>query len=192
MRYVFPLPLLYLTCILINASICYSVFLLHRNKNLWGADGTQALNRGSFVIFVTNELRSALEFDPDRFLDERLQKYLAPNPFIFLPFNAGPRLCLGKQFAYNETSFILIRLLQSFDTITLCAEAQPEGSRPPREWSSPENLAMGKRKAVENFFPKTHMTMYAHVSRLFSDVSRVLIAKGIVEGRSLGHFGRSW
>jgi len=36
-------------------------------------------------------------FDPDRFLDERLQKYLTPNPFIFLPFNAGPRICLGQQ-----------------------------------------------------------------------------------------------
>lgn len=37
------------------------------------------------------------EFDPDRFLDERLHKYLTPNPYIFLPFNAGPRICLGQQ-----------------------------------------------------------------------------------------------
>lgn len=41
--------------------------------------------------------RIAEQFDPDRFLDERLQKYLTPNPFIFLPFNAGPRICLGQQ-----------------------------------------------------------------------------------------------
>jgi len=41
--------------------------------------------------------RVALEFDPDRFLDERVKKYLIPNPFIFLPFNAGPRICLGQQ-----------------------------------------------------------------------------------------------
>jgi len=41
--------------------------------------------------------RAALEFDPDRFLDERVKKYLVPNPFIFLPFNAGPRICLGQQ-----------------------------------------------------------------------------------------------
>lgn len=34
-------------------------------------------------------VHKALEFDPDRFLDERLHKYLIPNPFIFLPFNAG-------------------------------------------------------------------------------------------------------
>ena len=61
---------------------------------------------------------------------------------------------------------MLIRLLQSFDTITLCPEAQPEQSRIPEEWSSPKNVAMGKRKAIEKFFPKTHMTMYAHVSNL--------------------------
>ena len=38
-----------------------------------------------------------MEFDPDRFLDDRLKKYLGANPFIFLPFNAGPRICLGQQ-----------------------------------------------------------------------------------------------
>jgi len=40
---------------------------------------------------------TAEEFDPDRFLDDRLKMYLIPNPFIFLPFNAGPRICLGQQ-----------------------------------------------------------------------------------------------
>lgn len=50
---------------------------MHRRTDLWGPD--------------------ALEFDPDRFLDDRLHKYLIPNPFIFLPFNAGPRICLGQQ-----------------------------------------------------------------------------------------------
>jgi hypothetical protein len=34
-------------------------------------------------------LLAALHFDPDRFMDERLNKYLIGNPFIFLPFNAG-------------------------------------------------------------------------------------------------------
>lgn len=39
---------------------------------------------------------SAEVFDPDRFLDERT-KYHTKNPFIFVPFNAGPRICLGQQ-----------------------------------------------------------------------------------------------
>ena len=36
------------------------------------------------------------EFDPDRFIDDRV-KYLVPNPYIFLPSTAGPRVCLGQQ-----------------------------------------------------------------------------------------------
>jgi cytochrome P450 len=40
---------------------------------------------------------TAEEFSPERFLDERLKKYLLNNAFQFLPFNAGPRICLGQQ-----------------------------------------------------------------------------------------------
>lgn len=131
----------------------------------------------------------ALEFDPNRFLDERVQKYLTPNPFIFLPFNAGmstnvimdqfspvigPRLCLGQQFAYNQASYIITRLLQTFDTVALAPEAQPEGTRPPASWKlAPVN----RRKRIEEFFPKSHVTMYSHVRTsfthtLFSDISK--------------------
>ncbi|KAI6040650.1 cytochrome P450 [Pisolithus marmoratus] len=62
-------------------------------------------------------------FDPDRFLDERL-KYLTSNPFIFLPFNASPRIRLGQQFAYNEMTFFLVCLLQTFSSITLAKDVQ--------------------------------------------------------------------
>ncbi|KAK0474604.1 cytochrome P450 [Armillaria novae-zelandiae] len=58
----------YIPC---NTRVVYSVFLMHRRTDLWGPD--------------------ALKFDLDRFLDSRMHKYLTPNPFIFAPFNAGPR-----------------------------------------------------------------------------------------------------
>jgi hypothetical protein len=48
-------------------------------------------------VSASTDILPADEFDPDRFLDERLHKYLTPKPFIFLPFNAGPRICLGQQ-----------------------------------------------------------------------------------------------
>ncbi|KAH7926998.1 cytochrome P450 [Leucogyrophana mollusca] len=120
-----------------KTSVSYSVFLMHRRKDLWGPD--------------------AEDFDPDRFLDERLHKYLTPRPFIFLPFNAGPRICLGQQFAYNEISFMLIRLLQNFSSMTLAPEAQSPDTRPPADWATAEG-----RKATEKFYPKMHLTMYAH------------------------------
>lgn len=56
-----------------------------------------------------------MEFDPDRFLDDRLHKYLTPNPFIFLPFNAGPRICLGQQVCLRPSSPTLIHYLSDFN-----------------------------------------------------------------------------
>ena len=103
----------------------------------------------------------AEEFDPDRFLDARLHKYLTPNPFIFLPFNAGPRICLGQQFAYNEMSFFIIRLLQNFEAIDFDLDSQPPESHVPVHWAG-----MPGRKGVEKFWPKAHLTVYPAVSTL--------------------------
>ncbi|KAI0722460.1 cytochrome P450 [Fomitopsis betulina] len=115
--------------------VSYSVWAMHRRTEYWGPD--------------------AEEYDPDRFLDDRVNKYLTPNPFIFLPFNAGPRICLGQQFAYNEMSFFLIKLLQRFSAMELAPEAAPPDSLPPKEWAS----APG-RKGKERFRPKSHLTLY--------------------------------
>jgi hypothetical protein len=87
-------------------------------------------------VNLTSRSAPADKFDPDRFLDERVKTYITPNPFIFLPFNAGPRICLGQQFAYHESSFFLIRFLQRFTNIQHVLEAQPPASRPPVEWKS--------------------------------------------------------
>ena len=71
---------------------------MHRRTDLWGPDGMHSIYHRPPHILIHNWTKiPALEFDPDRFLDERLHKYLTPNPFIFLPFNAGPRICLGQQ-----------------------------------------------------------------------------------------------
>lgn len=56
----------------------------------------------------------ALDFDPDRWLDERLHKYLTPNPFIFLPFNAGPRICLGQQVLSFLCPAVILAILTYF------------------------------------------------------------------------------
>ncbi|KAG1875428.1 cytochrome P450 [Suillus subalutaceus] len=117
-----------------NTRTFYSVFLMHRRTDLWGPD--------------------AEEFDPDRFLDDRLQKYCTSNPFIFMPFNAGPRICVGQQFAYNEVSFFLVRLLQQFSSVSLATDVQ---TLPPAEWAK-----CSGRKAIEKVVFKSHLTIYAH------------------------------
>ncbi|KAL5533818.1 hypothetical protein ACEPAG_278 [Sanghuangporus baumii] len=123
-----------------RTQIIYHIFLMHRRTDLWGPD--------------------AQEFDPDRFLGDRLHKYLTPNPFIFLPFNAGPRICLGQQFAYNEVSFMLVKLCQNFDGVELAPDAQPPETIPPPEWAN--NALPGERKAKERVWLKTHLTMHAN------------------------------
>ncbi|KAK0436982.1 cytochrome P450 [Desarmillaria tabescens] len=120
-----------------STRVVYSVFLMHRRTDLWGPD--------------------ALEFDSDRFLDSRVHKYLTPNPYIFLPFNAGPRICLGQQFAYNEASYYLIRLLQSFSSFSLATDAQPSEGIPPKSWTPTPGTTKGKDKIMLGI----HITLFA-------------------------------
>ncbi|KAG9044823.1 hypothetical protein FS837_007482 [Tulasnella sp. UAMH 9824] len=119
-----------------GVNVTWSTIGLHRRKDLWGPD--------------------ALVFDPDRWLDERNKKYYLANPFIYLPFHGGPRTCLGQQFALNEASFFVIRLLQAFDDITFSPESYPPGTLPPEEWKKSDKA----RKPSEKVHPKTHLTMY--------------------------------
>ncbi len=51
-------------------------------------------------------------FDPDRFLPERESKQV---PGSYLPFGAGPRICVGAAFATIETALIIARLARRFD-----------------------------------------------------------------------------
>ncbi|KAL8276562.1 hypothetical protein RQP46_011052 [Phenoliferia psychrophenolica] len=85
--------------------VAYSLFNMQRRTDLWGSD--------------------AETFDPERWLDQRNDIYKA-NPFIFQPFSAGARICLGQNFAYNEVSFALIRMLQQYSEIDIAYDVQPK------------------------------------------------------------------
>ena len=56
------------------------------------------------------------------------------------------------QFAYNEASFFLVRLLQQFSDFSLDTDAQPEATLPPSDWT-----AMGISEKVR---PGTTLTLY--------------------------------
>jgi len=65
---------------------------MHRRKDIYGAD--------------------ADEFKPDRWD----QASLRPG-WGYLPFNGGPRICVGQQFALTEASYTIVRLMQEFSSI---------------------------------------------------------------------------
>lgn len=71
-------------------AITYSPFITQRRKDLWGED--------------------AETFNPDRWFERRVG-------WEHLPFNGGPRVCIGQQFALTEAGYVLVRLLQRFDAV---------------------------------------------------------------------------
>ncbi|KAG9035693.1 hypothetical protein FS837_001848 [Tulasnella sp. UAMH 9824] len=120
----------------------WSVPSMHKRKDLWGED--------------------ADKFDPERWIDPSRARKVVDNPFMFLPFNGGPRICIGQQFAYNEASFVMIRLMQLFDRFTLAQkDAAPASALPPESWKTANG-----RKQFEEAWPKNAITLYSKVGLL--------------------------
>lgn len=67
-----------------------NLYALHRNDQVW---------------------KDAYEFNPERFKDET---YVGRNPYVFVPFSAGPRNCIGQNFALNEEKVIIARFVRRF------------------------------------------------------------------------------
>ena len=58
--------------------------------------------------------------NPSRFLPENEDKIV---PGSYLPFNMGPRQCLGRMLAMNEMKIVLAMFFQRFKM--LCDESHP-------------------------------------------------------------------
>ncbi|CAG8777697.1 14426_t:CDS:2, partial [Racocetra fulgida] len=56
--------------------------------------------------------KDAKQFDPKRFLNS--EDGLRPNRFKFAAFHAGPRNCVGEQFATLEAVMLTILILKEF------------------------------------------------------------------------------
>lgn len=74
-----------------------------------------------WVIYYVSEImhRNPLYFDrPEEFLPERFEKVSNgcrednQHPSAYIPFHYGPRMCMGKEMAYEEARIFLATLFQ--------------------------------------------------------------------------------
>ncbi|KAH7864409.1 hypothetical protein Vadar_029314 [Vaccinium darrowii] len=74
-----------------GSAITYSIYSAGRMKFIWGED--------------------VLEFRPERWLSSDGNKFEVQDSFKFVAFNAGPRICLGKDLAYLQMKSITAAVL---------------------------------------------------------------------------------
>ncbi|CAN0841269.1 Cytochrome P450 86A22 [Linum grandiflorum] len=74
-----------------GSSVTYSIYSMGRMKFIWGDD--------------------CLEFRPERWLTRDGTKFDVQDAYKFVAFNAGPRICLGKDLAYLQMKSIAAAVL---------------------------------------------------------------------------------
>ncbi|KAI0544108.1 cytochrome P450 [Xylaria curta] len=77
-------------------AVGYCVYAMHRREDIYGED--------------------AHKFRPERWEGDELRNI---HNYAYLPFNGGPRVCLGMDFAILEASYTVVRLVQAFPQITV-------------------------------------------------------------------------
>ncbi|XP_062025794.1 cytochrome P450 704C1-like isoform X2 [Rosa rugosa] len=96
----------------LDAKVCFS-------DDIW-PDGF-SVKKGEMVVYQSYSMGrmeflwgdDAEEFRPERWLDEN-GNFKEESPFKFVVFNAGPRICLGKEYAYMQMKIVSAILLGSY------------------------------------------------------------------------------
>jgi len=72
-----------------NTLLCIGIYTLHNDPSIWK--------------------------NPDQFIPERWDDPSSKKPFIYSPFSAGQRNCIGMKFATQEIIVTLVMIAQKFD-----------------------------------------------------------------------------
>ncbi|KAL2062429.1 hypothetical protein VTL71DRAFT_6695 [Oculimacula yallundae] len=89
-----------------GTALGFPVYCMHRRTDLYGNDA---------------ELFRPERWDPDDVANEVDLRSIG---WGYLPFNGGPRVCIGQEFALLESSYLIVRLLQEFHSF------EPDPTRP--------------------------------------------------------------
>ncbi|KAI3340292.1 cytochrome P450 monooxygenase CYP539B5 [Ustulina deusta] len=78
-------------------TVCYNAMTLHRRRDLYPP--------------VSEKFADPYLFSPERWYSWQ------PRPWEYIPFNGGPRICPGQNFAMTEMAYCIVRMLQKYDRI---------------------------------------------------------------------------
>jgi cytochrome P450 len=90
-----------------DTPIGYSTLVMQRREDLYPPTDDPKMKAGYF--------------NPDRWYTWQ------PKPWQYIPFNGGPRLCIGQQFALTNMGYTIVRMLQRFDRLESFMPEGPEG-----------------------------------------------------------------
>ncbi|GAM91197.1 hypothetical protein ANO11243_092440 [Dothideomycetidae sp. 11243] len=85
--------------------VCYSNLIMFRRPDIYPS--------------ACADFPDYRDFAPDRW-----EKW-SPRSWTFIPFNAGPRVCVGQEFAMAHMAYVTVRILQSYERIECVMRDEP-------------------------------------------------------------------
>ncbi|KAF5198991.1 Cytochrome p450 [Thalictrum thalictroides] len=75
-----------------GTKVIYAIYAMGRMESIWGKD--------------------CRKYQPERWLRDR--RFMSESAYKFTAFNGGPRLCLGKDFAYYQMKFVAASIIYRY------------------------------------------------------------------------------
>ncbi|WPH00165.1 putative cytochrome 52A4 [Acrodontium crateriforme] len=91
--------------VLEGTPVAYSTFIMQRRADIYPSPSSSFPDVESFA--------------PDRW------DGWTPKSWTYIPFNGGPRICIGQQFALTEMGYTVVRILQTFDRVECTMDGAP-------------------------------------------------------------------
>ncbi|KAK7743683.1 hypothetical protein SLS62_010515 [Diatrype stigma] len=97
--------------VLKDTSIAYSTIAMQRRADLYPSSSAPLSDEKAAAAGAAATMSGPDDFDPGRWY------HWQPKPWQYVPFNGGPRICIGQQFALTEMGYVLTRMMQKFERV---------------------------------------------------------------------------